>query len=127
MEAAVSAGRPTTSNALHVNLSRLRKRLAPLGLVIRRVRSRGYVMESVQEPSGTKEGRPSPLAKRAKSASAGQPAGAGHREGPDLPHRRDPDRQDDLPPRYRRYRAARNLFDVLLLRLYRLGDRVLKR
>jgi len=48
VEAAGSADRPTTSNALHVNLSRLRKRLAPLGLVIRRVRSRGYVMEAVQ-------------------------------------------------------------------------------
>src|SRR2546423_4339019 len=34
VEAAVSADQPTTSNALHVNLSRLRKRLAPLGLVI---------------------------------------------------------------------------------------------
>ena len=48
MVTAGSADRPTTSNALHVNLSRLRKRLAPLGLVIRRVRSRGYVMEAVQ-------------------------------------------------------------------------------
>jgi hypothetical protein len=48
METAASASRPTTSNELHVNLSRLRKRLAPLGLVIRRVRRRGYVMEAVQ-------------------------------------------------------------------------------
>jgi len=48
VQAAVSADRPTTSNALHVNLSRLRKRLVPLGLVIRRVRSRGYVLEPVQ-------------------------------------------------------------------------------
>jgi two-component system OmpR family response regulator len=48
METAVSAATPRTSNALNVNLSRLRKRLAPLGLVIRRVRHRGYVMEAVQ-------------------------------------------------------------------------------
>ncbi len=47
VEAAASADRLTTWNALHVNLSRLRKRLAPLGLVIRRVRNRGYVMEAV--------------------------------------------------------------------------------
>lgn len=48
MEEAASAGSSTTSNALHVNLSRLRKRLAPLGLVIRRVRCRGYVMEAAE-------------------------------------------------------------------------------
>lgn len=48
VRAAASGGTPTSSNALHVNLSRLRKRLAPLGLVIRRVRCRGYVMEAVR-------------------------------------------------------------------------------
>ncbi|HYR63139.1 MAG TPA: helix-turn-helix domain-containing protein [Actinomycetota bacterium] len=47
VEAAASADGLLTSNALHVNVSRLRKRLAPLGLVIRRVRNRGYVMEAV--------------------------------------------------------------------------------
>ncbi len=47
--AAASACGPATSNAPDVNLSRLRKRLAPLGLVIRRVRKRGYVMEEVEQ------------------------------------------------------------------------------
>jgi hypothetical protein len=36
VQAAASADRPTTSNALHVDVSRLRKRVVPLGLVIRR-------------------------------------------------------------------------------------------
>lgn len=55
VQAAASADRPTTSNALHVNVSRLRKRLVPLGLAIRRVRNRGYVLETVHQPSGTSE------------------------------------------------------------------------
>jgi len=45
VEAAASADRKTTPNALRVNISRLRKRIAPLGLVVRRVHSRGYVMD----------------------------------------------------------------------------------
>ena len=45
VEAAASADRQTTSNALRVNISRLRKRIAPLGLVVRRVHNRGYVMD----------------------------------------------------------------------------------
>ncbi len=36
VQAAASADRPTTSNPLHVDVSRLRKRLVPLGPVIRR-------------------------------------------------------------------------------------------
>ena len=48
--AAANSRRPTTANAFHVNLSRLRKRLAPLSLVIRRVRGRGYVLESIWSP-----------------------------------------------------------------------------
>jgi DNA-binding response OmpR family regulator len=35
-------------NALDVHVLRLRRRLAPLGLVIRTVRSRGYLMENVE-------------------------------------------------------------------------------
>jgi len=36
---------PAAHNALNVHVLRLRRRLAPLGLAIRTVRSRGYVME----------------------------------------------------------------------------------
>jgi hypothetical protein len=51
----VSRRSRATSNALHVDVSRLRKRLVPLGLVIRRVRNRGYVLETVHQPLGTRE------------------------------------------------------------------------
>ena len=47
-EALVRAGWPTEPpgrNALDVHVLRLRRRLAPLGLVIRTVRSRGYLLE----------------------------------------------------------------------------------
>ncbi|MGH2719657.1 MAG: helix-turn-helix domain-containing protein [Actinomycetota bacterium] len=39
-------GRPATANGLRVNISRLRKRIAPLGLVVRRIHNRGYVLEA---------------------------------------------------------------------------------
>jgi DNA-binding response OmpR family regulator len=34
-----------TSNALRVHVARLRKRIRPLGLVVRTVHGRGYVLE----------------------------------------------------------------------------------
>ena len=40
-----SGARAPTPNALRVSISRLRKRIAPLGLVVRRVHNRGYVMD----------------------------------------------------------------------------------
>jgi DNA-binding response OmpR family regulator len=36
---------PMTSNALRVHVARLRKRIRPLGLVVRTVHGRGYVLE----------------------------------------------------------------------------------
>jgi DNA-binding response OmpR family regulator len=45
VEAAASAVRRPSPNALRVSISRLRKRIAPLGLVVRRVHNRGYVMD----------------------------------------------------------------------------------
>jgi len=45
VEAAASAVRQPSPNALRVNISRLRKRIAPLGLVVGRVHNRGYVMD----------------------------------------------------------------------------------
>ena len=48
-EALLKAGWPGGApgrNALDVHVLRLRRRLAPLGLVIRTVRSRGYLLES---------------------------------------------------------------------------------
>lgn len=38
-------GRPQEGNALDVHILRLRQRIAPLGLAIRTVRSRGYLLE----------------------------------------------------------------------------------
>lgn len=38
-------------NALDVHVLRLRRRLAPLGLAIRTVRSRGYLLERGSEPT----------------------------------------------------------------------------
>lgn len=38
--------RPASANGLRVNISRLRKRIAPLGLVVRRIHNRGYVLEA---------------------------------------------------------------------------------
>jgi DNA-binding response OmpR family regulator len=49
-EALARAGWPTGApgrNALDVHILRIRRRLAPLGLAIRTVRSRGYLLESV--------------------------------------------------------------------------------
>ena len=40
------AGAPTR-NALDVHMLRLRRRIAPLGLEVRTVRSRGYLLQSV--------------------------------------------------------------------------------
>jgi DNA-binding response OmpR family regulator len=48
-EALSRAGWPAGApgrNALDVHVLRLRRRVAPLGLVIRTVRSRGYLLES---------------------------------------------------------------------------------
>jgi DNA-binding response OmpR family regulator len=45
VEAAASLVRRPSPNALRVSVSRLRKRIAPLGLVVRRVHNRGYVMD----------------------------------------------------------------------------------
>jgi DNA-binding response OmpR family regulator len=57
-EALARAGWPDGApgrNALDVHVLRLRRRLAPLGLVIRTVRSRGYLLE----PSGSDSGQTS--------------------------------------------------------------------
>lgn len=45
VELAAAEVRQPSPNALRVNISRLRKRIAPLGLVVRRVHNRGYVMD----------------------------------------------------------------------------------
>jgi hypothetical protein len=45
VEAAAALVRQPTPNALRVSISRLRKRIAPLGLAVRRVHNRGYVMD----------------------------------------------------------------------------------
>lgn len=45
VEAAAQSGRDLSANALRVVISRFRKRIAPLGLVVRRVHNRGYVMD----------------------------------------------------------------------------------
>jgi hypothetical protein len=45
VETAASVVRRPSPNALRVSISRLRKRIAPLGLVVRRVHNRGYVMD----------------------------------------------------------------------------------
>jgi DNA-binding response OmpR family regulator len=45
------AARPTR-NALDVHISRLRRRIAPLGLGIRTVRSRGYLLHGISEGVG---------------------------------------------------------------------------
>lgn len=45
VEAAARVGRDLSPNALRVTISRLRKRIAPLGLVVRRVHNRGYVLD----------------------------------------------------------------------------------
>ena len=53
-EALALAGWPAGApgrNALDVHVLRLRRRLAPLGLVIRTVRSRGYLIEAAGEPA----------------------------------------------------------------------------
>lgn len=48
-------GGPRGRNALDVHMMRLRRRLAPLGLAIRTVRSRGYLLEA--RPSRERMGR----------------------------------------------------------------------
>lgn len=45
VQAAASVVRQPSPNALRVSISRLRKRIAPLGLEIRRVHNRGYVLD----------------------------------------------------------------------------------
>jgi two-component system OmpR family response regulator len=49
VEAAASVTRQPTPNGLRVTISRLRKRIAPLGLAVRRVHNRGYVMDIVMD------------------------------------------------------------------------------
>jgi DNA-binding response OmpR family regulator len=54
-EALAQAGWPEGSpgrNALDVHVLRLRRRLAPVGLVIRTVRSRGYLLEMTESVQG---------------------------------------------------------------------------
>ncbi|HEX2700484.1 MAG TPA: helix-turn-helix domain-containing protein [Acidimicrobiales bacterium] len=46
---AVSAGQNLSSGAIRLHIMRLRKRLQPLGLAVRTVRSRGYLMEAQVE------------------------------------------------------------------------------
>ena len=41
-------GAPSSSNALDVTMLRLRRRIAPLGIEVRTVRSRGYLMQAAQ-------------------------------------------------------------------------------
>jgi len=41
-----------TRNALDVHVLRLRRRLAPLGLEIRTVRSRGYLLQELRQTNG---------------------------------------------------------------------------
>jgi hypothetical protein len=41
-----------TRNALDVHVLRLRRRLSPLGLEIRTVRSRGYLLQELRQPNG---------------------------------------------------------------------------
>jgi len=50
---AVWPGSTPGRNVLDVHVLRLRRRLAPLGLVIRTVRSRGYMLERAEAPDGT--------------------------------------------------------------------------
>ena len=45
IEAAGWGDTPPTSNAVRVHITRLRKRIYPLGLVVRTVHSRGWVLE----------------------------------------------------------------------------------
>ena len=50
-------------NALDVHVLRLRRRIAPVGLVIRTIRARGYLLEvdqSATERSEAEEGDPAP-------------------------------------------------------------------
>ena len=49
---AVWPGSTPGRNVLDVHVLRLRRRLAPLGLVIRTVRSRGYMLERAEAPDG---------------------------------------------------------------------------
>lgn len=58
-EALVQAGWPTDApgrNALDVHVLRLRRRLRPLGLVIRTVRSRGYLLEAAERSRSHRNG-----------------------------------------------------------------------
>jgi DNA-binding winged helix-turn-helix (wHTH) protein len=49
---AVWPGSTPGRNVLDVHVLRLRRRLAPLGLAIRTVRSRGYMLERAEPPAG---------------------------------------------------------------------------
>lgn len=64
---AVWPGQAPGRNALDVHVLRLRRRLVPLGLAIRTVRSRGYLLEP-------ENGRSLEADNRAMSAGGGQPA-----------------------------------------------------
>lgn len=51
-------------NALDLHIMRLRRRIRPLGLVIRTLRGRGYVLESVESLSATAESPAAPRPRR---------------------------------------------------------------
>jgi two-component system, OmpR family, response regulator len=46
-------GAPSSSNALDVTILRLRRRIVPLGLEVRTVRSRGFLMQGEQPRAGS--------------------------------------------------------------------------
>jgi DNA-binding response OmpR family regulator len=47
----LSGGPPLSSNAIRVHIKRFRDRIAPLGLVVRTVHGRGYVLEQQKAPN----------------------------------------------------------------------------
>ncbi len=61
-------GETATRNALDVHMLRLRRRIEPLGLSIRTVRSRGYVLD-IKPPSVMKPGPDSDLANARKPSA----------------------------------------------------------
>ncbi|MBI2709884.1 MAG: helix-turn-helix domain-containing protein [Actinobacteria bacterium] len=75
-EALARAGWPQGApgrNALDVHVLRLRRRLGPVALAIRTVRSRGYLLEAVVAP------RAAPAEREAPSANGSAPAAAARR------------------------------------------------
>ncbi|MCA1842891.1 MAG: helix-turn-helix domain-containing protein [Actinobacteria bacterium] len=71
-------------NVLDVHVLRLRRRLAPLGLAIRTVRSRGYLLERADQSDGL--------------AAVRSTAGSGVAGSPALDHASRPFRRDGEPP-----------------------------